>query len=113
MERISEDLLLQIRDKISDIICDAKAILKSHEDALYELKAGRFIYVAVYESLWADYGEQTVTYRGKFDEDLNDVILRAEEEFKSINKRSDVQANRKYFVEVWNGVRIEITHKCQ
>jgi hypothetical protein len=112
MKRMDDDLLLSVQDLIGDVIHDAEETVEQYRTAREELDEERFIYVVAYDSLWADCGEQTVECRGKFDEDIKAVVLRTNEKFKVVNKRGDVQAKRRCFVEFWNGTRIDITHKC-
>lgn len=108
-KRMEDDMLLHVQDQIGDVLYEARKTIEMFEEAAENLKENWFKYVAILDSLWADYGEKTIEYRGLFDEDINDVIIKAEKKFMDVNKRSDVQARRRYFVEFWNDIRIEIT----
>jgi hypothetical protein len=57
-----------------------------------------FRYRVELQSLWAPEGEVDADANGKKGESLRKVELKAEEEFKELNNRSDVQAKRFYFL---------------
>lgn len=65
------------------------------------------VYVAKLHSLWTDHGEQDakVTHRGR----IEDAIRKAEEKYKSVNNRTDIQA--RYSVKIKIGDRNYDVHK--
>lgn len=57
-------------------------------------------------SLWSDKGEEDVTLKAAGP--VADIIKQAEEEFKKINRRSDVQADYSVSVVFDNGVQLSL-----
>lgn len=71
-----------------------RKLINQHQtdlELLDKINPRDFIYRIYLHSCWANEGEKSTTsqYKGT----LNEAIKRAEEEFKLVNHRSDVQAN--------------------
>ncbi len=95
---------LDIRIKIQ------KKALKETHRAISQLEKGEWFYRTNLRSCWADYGEESVTYDGKYGDSLEKVIEDGENKFKEVNNRSDVQAFRLAFVVFKNGENIMIDY---
>lgn len=70
--------------------------------------AGSAVYVVHLRSLWADYGEKDVEEFGAVGDTLSEVQAKAEETFRCLNGRADVQAQSTCCVYFPTGLRIEI-----
>lgn len=92
-----------VKIELESRIRNLEIMIKTNHQALRFLEEDDFVYVAVLDSLWADHGEHSASGEG---EDLSQAIRDAEENFKVLNKRSDVQALRKYVMKFPNGMEV-------
>lgn len=98
----------QIKICFKNKASNLKKYLKETRQAIRQIEKGEWIFRVKLISLWADCGETTVTYDGEFEEPLEKVISGANEQFKKINNRGDVQASKIVFVVAKNGENILI-----
>ena len=91
-------------------VLSIKEDLKNTRQAIRQLDKNRCFYKVLLTSCWADYGEKSVTYTGKVGDSLKKVAKEAEEEFKRVNNRSDVQAFRTAVLVFENGEYIAVEY---
>ncbi len=100
---ISEELLGRLRK--------SRRITRNLEEALADFKKrrknGGLTFLVALNSLWSKEGEKNIKVKTKGD--LKEAIEEAEEKFKKINHRQDVQADYSIFVLLANGVRIRLS----
>lgn len=70
-----------------------KKLLEKLETTLAFAENNDFEYRVTLRSAWADYGERNAVGKGKT---LEEADAQAEEEFRKINNRSDVQASDRF-----------------
>jgi len=82
-KQIVKEKLLEREKKLKK---ELKAVCKAKKDLE---KDKPLLFAAEIHSLWADYGEKSVTVSGE--KSVDSILKKACKEFKEVNKRSDVQ----------------------
>lgn len=82
-----------------------KDTIRNCRKALKDLEGDEFGYVVRLESLWAREGELGAIGRGKT---LKKAVESAEDAFRRINERSDVQASYWYSIEFPDGASVDL-----
>lgn len=94
-----------ITSVVTDRIVRLKSMLGAERRALKALENDDFCYVVTLTSLWADCGEKTSTADGQ---SLSEAVKRAEDMFRKLNNRSDIQAARRYAIRFPSGSEVEL-----
>ncbi len=77
-----------------ECISHAEKNIKEFHEAIDLLEESKCHYRIHLKSLWANYGEKSVTYNAQPGDSLKKAVKNANEKFMRVNKRSDVQASR-------------------